>query len=157
MDARKRAHCGAFRDFERLSSRLNSTFEPEFQPKSLIADLAVHFPCQQGIYREISAIHAIARLGRPKICRALRAIAANSLCSRAGKFLDLSRENELLSSDCSADFRDRVCDPERFCQINSRRFCWPFEVCCDHATALLQTESERARKTRKVGRLIMCR
>ena len=50
LAARKRARCGAFRDFESFSSLHNSAFDKEFQPKSLMAKLAVHFPCKQGIY-----------------------------------------------------------------------------------------------------------
>lgn len=112
MDSRKRASCGAFCDFESLSSLPNSVFAMEFQPKSLMAELAVHFPCQQGIYRERNAFRAVARLGSRKISRSLRAIAANSLCIRAGNIREVSRESASLSRDCSADFLDWVCDAE---------------------------------------------
>ena len=112
MDARKRAHCGAFRDFECLSSRLNSAFDNEFQPKSLMAKLAVHFPCKQGIYRERNAFRAVAYPGSRKISRAPRDIAGNSLCGRAGNFLKISRESASRSRDCFAGFRSGICDAE---------------------------------------------
>ena len=63
LAARKRARCGAFRDFESFSSLHNSAFDKEFQPKSLMAKLAVHFPCKQGVYRERNAFQAVARPG----------------------------------------------------------------------------------------------